>query len=47
MRPTGMIMICKYYIKLRQGVSILCLADPSVKSKVSALLLRKLGTLDP
>jgi len=29
MRPTAIITICKYYIKPRKGVNILCPADPS------------------
>ena len=45
MTPTAKITICKYYIKPRKGVNILCPYWPLSESKVSGLPLRNLWTL--
>jgi len=45
-KPNTMITVCQYWIKLRQGVIILCSVGTSLKSKVSGLLLCKLATPD-
>ena len=45
MRPTAMITMCKYYFKSREGASILCTTDPSVKAKSQVSLYASLGNL--